>query len=82
MHITSKIKAYPFKLLWLAHADADQACHKRKEVCKDLLEASEESLHVTTRKVRRVFRRELEEGKAAGKIPMTLYAPFRLLAYS
>ena len=79
--IITRVESQPLELLWLAWAQPHIQDSKRKEVAERLLGARWNMLHITARKVRQVFKVELESIIACdGAIPMNLFAPMFMLA--
>ena len=78
-----KLATLPIQLLWFA-VDAPNVPHsERQRLARMLLDTPSAQLHVTARKIKFLFLRSLIYCvDSDGRIPMTMYAVFKLLADS
>ena len=74
------LQTFPYQLLMMAKKKGHEPCDDRKLMAQRLLDASEESLHITALKVRVLFIKELTDTKITGMVPCYLYGIFYVIA--
>ena len=67
--VTGTLRQYPFKLLWLVLRPADQHCHVRSHIAKEILQTDQDKLEVNTRKIVSLFRDPLQIASQTGLLP-------------
>jgi hypothetical protein len=78
--IVDRVESFPYQLLWFGVKGADDQVNARLRVAKKLVDTPSAALHVTARKVKYVFKRQLDYCVASGgRMVMSMFAPFKLL---
>ena len=73
------LSKHPYRLLLLAKARPNVECDERRIVCREVLSASNESLHCNALKIKMLFRSQLEQCAVTGCLGVSLWVPIRLV---
>ena len=71
---------YPHKLLIIGWKNPEDCCEQRRAVFQELLETDDDRLHVTARKIKHMFSKEIQAHIVPGTCSMPLYTLMRLVA--
>jgi hypothetical protein len=79
--VTTRLESMPYLLLWLAYSSPTEECQSRLRVVTMMLNTDDEILHRTAVKIKRVFRKELDDCLGTnGRLSSRLYSPMRIVA--
>ena len=79
--IQNRFEGVQYRLLWFAHRDPREESVERCKLARFLLESDDSSLHITGRKFKAVFRRELRDcASNAGRVSTAMYTAMRYIA--